>query len=267
MSSRNSARRIAAAAAGAVMLLTSALPAFAESATNTPKGGNACDRFARLAATMETRVSEGRAKLLARRDERKTKLEDRRDDRESRLADRRAKWEDAWEQKIERLEEKSASNTAAVAAFKTAMAAAWKARNAAIDAANKAFRTGLEKLIADKKAAVENASLALKTAVSAAFAKAKTDCAAGVSPDTVATNLRASLKAAQDKFKTDRQAIDGIGAKVKELVTVRQAAVEKAKADFKAAAEKARADLKAALQLSKPEKSATDTDETDEHED
>jgi hypothetical protein len=264
MSNPKHARRIAAAAAGAVFLLTTALPAFAQSATNTRKDGNACERFTRLASTLETRVSEGRAKLLARRDERKGKLEDRREDREKRLADRREKWEDAWQEKIERLEDKAATNTAAIAAFKTAMAAAWKTRNAAIDAANKAFRTGLEKLIAEKKTAVENASLALKTSISAAFAKAKADCASGVAPETVMTNLRASLKAAQDKFKTDRQAIDGIGAKVKDLVKVRQAAVEKAKADFKTAAEKARADLKAALKASKPNDSATGTKEHDD---
>jgi len=267
MSNPKHAKRIAAAAAGTVMFLTSVLPAFAQSATGTRPGGNACERIARLATTMETRVNEGRSKILARRDERTSKLDERRKDREERLGDRREKWEDAWEKKIERLEDRSGTNTAAIAAFKTAMAAAWKTRDAAIDAANKAFRTGLEKLIAEKKTAVENASLAFKNAVAAAFAKAKSDCASGVAPETVMTNLRASLKAAQDKFQSDRKAIEGIGAKVKELVRTRQAAVEKAKADFKAAAEKARADLKAALMVSKPEKSATGTRETDDDQD
>ena len=264
MSNPKYAKRVAAAAA-AVMLLTSALPALAaDSATGTRRDGNACERFTKLAATLEARVNEGRSKLLARRDERKTKLEDRREAREGRREDRRDKWEDGWEKRIERLEELSASNTAAVAAFKTAMAAAWKTRNAAIDAADKAFRAGLEKLVSDKKTATENASLAFKTAVSAAFTKAKTDCASGVSAETVMTNLRAALKAAQDKFKADRQAIDAIGAKVKDLVKTRQAAIEKAKADFKVAAEKARADLKAALRASKPSGSATGTDETED---
>ena len=265
MSNLKPGKRAAAAAAGVVMLLTSALPAFAQtSGTGTRPNGNACERFTRLATSMEARVNEGRMKLFARRDERKEKLEDRRDERENRRDDRREKWETAWDKRIDRLEDLAASNTAAVAAFKTAMEAAWKARDAAIAAADKAFRTGLEKLIADKKTAVENASLAFKTAVSASFTKAKADCAAGVSAETVMTNLRASLKAAQDKFQADRKVVDGIGAKVKDLVKTRQTAVEKAKADFKAAAEKARADLKAALGSSKPTESATDTDEDED---
>ena len=265
MSNLKPGKRAAAAAAGVVMLLTSALPAFAQtSGTGTRPNGNACERFTKLATSMEARVNEGRMKLFARRDERKEKLDDRREARDERRDDRREQWEAAWEKRIDRLEELAASNTAAVAAFKTAMAAAWKTRNAAIDAADKAYRAGLEKLIADKKTAVENASLAFKTAVSAAFTKAKADCASGVSADTVMTNLRASLKAAQDKFQADRKAVDAIGGKVKALVTTRQAAIEKAKSDFKAAAEKARADLKAALGTSKPTGSATDTDENED---
>jgi len=248
------------------MLLTTALPAFAArptgSGTSTAPGGNACERITRLADMMQSRLDDGRGKLLARRDERASKLADRRAEEQARLADRREKWESHWEDLIGRLEANGATNTAAVAAFKTAMEAAWKTRDAAIDAADKAFRDGLDKLIADKKAAVENATLAFKTSAAAAFSKAKTDCASGVSATTVMANLRSSLKAAQDKFKSDRQSIDKIGDKVKALVATRQAAIEKAKADFKAAAEKARADLKAALGSTK---SATGTKESEDH--
>jgi len=266
MSTRTTGKRIAVAAAGAVMLLTTSLPAFAArptgSGTSTNQGSNACERISKLAVMMQSRLDDERGKLLARRDERTSKLADRRAGEQARLADRRDKWESHWEDLIGRLEANGATNTAAIAAFKTAMEAAWKARNAAIDAADKAFRDGLDKLIADKKTAVENASLAFKTAASAAFSKAKADCASGVSATTVMANLRSALKAAQDKFKSDRQSIDKIGDKVKALVTARQAAVEKAKADFKAAAEKARADLKAALGSTK---SATGTKESEDH--
>jgi hypothetical protein len=55
------------------------------------------------------------------------------------------------------------------------------------------------------------------------------------------------MKAAQDKFKSDRQAIEKLKDLLEPIRASRKAEVEKAIADFKAAMEKARADLKAAF--------------------
>jgi hypothetical protein len=57
----------------------------------------------------------------------------------------------------------------------------------------------------------------------------------------------ASLNAAKDKLRADRDALETIGEQVKALVDARRAAVEQAKTDFKAALEAAKDDLKAAL--------------------
>lgn len=246
-------KRIAAAAVGTALLLTVAAPAFAEmpaSATGSrQKAVMMCERISRLSDDIQARLEDGRTKLLARRDERTERLTQHRADLDSRLVDRREKWEGHWDDLIGRLEASSATNTAAIAAFKTAMEAAWKTRNVSVDAARKAFRDGLDKLLADKKAAVENASLAFRASAAAAFAKAKTDCDSGVSPEMVMTNLRTALKTAQEKFNADRKSIDKIGEKVKALVQVRQAAVAKAVDDFRAAVEKAKTDLKRALKV------------------
>lgn len=235
------------------MLLTSSLPAFARGPSVAPAGlaadrqETSCARITKLADLVQGRLDSGRQKLTDRRDDRTAKLAERRASEDTKRADRRAAWENRWKDLIGRLETDGATDTSAVAAFKASMEAAWVARDAAIDAADKVFRDGLDALLVSRQASVENATLAYKTAAAAAFAKAESDCASGVPIGTVLSGLRASLKAAQDKFRADRQSIDKIGEKVKALVTARQAAVEKAKADFKAAAEKAREAFKAAL--------------------
>ena len=53
------------------------------------------------------------------------------------------------------------------------------------------------------------------------------------------------MKAARDKFKSDRQAIERINHSA--LAQTHRQAIQKAISDFKAAMEKARADLKAAF--------------------
>lgn len=274
MSTLISARRIAIAAAGAAMLLTNAFPAFAEkteSGTSTGRDESAhqdnsahqdessCERIADLATKMQGRLDDGRSKLQARRDDRDAKLTANRADWEAKLAARREKWESDFHDLIVRLEGDAATGTPAIAAYQAAMGAAWKARNASIDAANKAFRDGLDKLVTDKKTAVLNASLAFKASVSVAFAKAESDCASGAKPAKLLTDLRPALKAAQDKFLNDRKTIDKLGTKVGDLAKARQGQIEKAIADFKAAAEKARAAFKA---THSPTASATGTSET-----
>ncbi len=55
------------------------------------------------------------------------------------------------------------------------------------------------------------------------------------------------MKSAQDKFKSDRQAIEKLKDSLEPIRATRKQAVEKAIADFKTAMEKARTDLKAAF--------------------
>jgi hypothetical protein len=262
MSTRISAKHIAIAAAGAAMLLTNAFPVFAkpnDSGTSTNQDGSGCGRIAGLADKLEGRLDDGRAKLLARSDDRDATLAAHRADWDAQLAARRQKWESDFADLIGRLGADGASNTSAIAAYKTAIEGAWTARNSAIDAADQSFRDGLDKLVADKKTTVENGSLAFKTAASAAFAKAESDCTTGAKLSQIMSVLRAALKGARDKFMRDRQSIDKIGSRVGDLVNVRQAVIEKAKMDFKSAAEKARAAFKASY---RPTMSATSTKET-----
>jgi hypothetical protein len=62
----------------------------------------------------------------------------------------------------------------------------------------------------------------------------------------VRTELKADLKTARDKYKSDIQAAEKIGDSIQALIKARRDAVAKAIEDFKAALEKAKVDLKAA---------------------
>lgn len=249
-----------------MMLASSVLPVFAETAAPTSQpAANACARYTMFATDLRARLDAAGAKLDARRDERLTKLKELRADRQSEFLERRANWSAAWDRLIAKLQQqaKNDAQKAAIAAFKTSMEAAFKTRQAAIDAADLAFRTALDKDVTDKKTAVAAAVTAFKTSVQVALDKAKTDCAAGKDAATVRTNLKAALEAARAKLQADIKAIHLIDGKAADLAKTRQAAIEKANADFKIAAEKARADLKAALKAAAPS-DATGTKETED---
>lgn len=267
---RANSKRAVSALLGAMMLASSVLPAFARESptrastgTTTVRADEACSRYVSVAADLRTRLDERAADLTARRDERQAKLKELRADHQSKMQEGRARWAENWDRLVAKLQSQAQNDPqkAAIAAFKAAMEAAFKTRQAAVDAADKAFRAALDASVASKKTAVTAAMNAYKTSVQAALDKAKADCAAGVAAETVRTNLRTALAAAHAKLLSDIKAINLIDGKAADLAKTRQAAIEKANADFKAAAEKARADLKAALQAAAPA-SATGTDET-----
>lgn len=261
-------KRAASAFVGALMLASSVLPAFAREmpATGTEQtGAGACTRYVQVVTNLKSRLDEQAGKLTERRDERQSKLKELRADHESKVQDRRTKWAENWDRLVAKLQSQAQNDPqkAAIAAFKAAMEAAFKTRQAAVDAANQAFRAGLDASVTAKKTAVAAAVAAYKSSVLAALNKAKSDCAAGVPSATVRANLRTALDAAHVKLQADIKAIHLIDGKAADLAKTRQAAIEKANADFKAAAEKARADLKAALKAAAPA-SATGTKETED---
>jgi hypothetical protein len=254
----NSKRLAAGAAAGAVLLLTSVLPAFAlePRADGTVNLGvradsslNACGRIALASEKLLARLDERRAELNKRRDERKELVADRRAEHREDATERRENWSTRWDALVLEMQAKAATDAqkAAITQFKLDMQAAFNARQAALDAANTVFRTGLDKAVTDRKAMVQSAADTLKNSVKTALAKANADCEADVDSATVRATLKASLDAAHAKFRTDVQAADKIGADARALAETRRVAVEKAKEEFKAAALKARDALKAKL--------------------
>lgn len=135
---------------------------------------------------------------------------------------------------------------AAVTAFETAVNAAVAKRIAAVDAAVQAHRDGVDNLVKTKFTSLDSGAATLKSTIDAAIAKAKTDCANNVAPQTVRANLIAAAKAAQTIFKQNRSDAE-IKTQLQALNATRKSAVDAAMAQFKTDMEAATAALKAAF--------------------
>ncbi len=218
-------------------------------ATSTPPfgGQNLCSRLGNYISKMETRIIDRESKILSERGERQNKWSDRLSSWDEKREAQRNRAESRMTDFLLKLEARATTDAQkqAVIDFKTAIQAAIGVRKTAIDAAILAFRTGAQTLLLERKTSTESAVLAYKTAQKAAFDKAKSNCGSGTDPRTIQETLKADLKAAQDKFQTDRQAIEKIADKIKVLNETKKAAMEKAHQDFKAALEKTKVDLKA----------------------
>lgn len=242
-----------------------AAPAFAmlrapdtDTGTTTSRLGEAfCSRLTTFNTAKETKLAEWDNKLSAKRAEREGIIEKRHAERDIKLAEKRADLDSRRLAGYEKLLGKATTDEqkAAVEKFKLSIEAAVVVRRSAIDVAVTDFRTGIDKAIADRKAGMDAALATFKASIKTAEAKAAADCAAGVDPVTVRTNLKNSIAAARDKFKTDREAVVKVSDQVKALNTVRKAAFDKAFADFKATVELARNELKAVF----PVKESTTT--------
>lgn len=214
---------------------------------------SACVKFNNLSDAIGGRMINSEAKLERIRASSSLNLAERQGRWDKYLAAGRANWSAKGDKQFSKLERR-ASTTAekeAVAVFKTTMTAAVAARQAAVDKAIANYRLGLKDKMSARQTALNTAITAYKTAADAAFAKAKLDCASSTDYKIINNALKVSLKAAQDKFKADRQAIEKLGPDVKALNAAKKAAIDKAVSDFKAIAEKAGKALKAAFGIVK----------------
>ncbi len=230
-----------------VGLATPALT-FAQSPNGNGKG-QSCETFVARLAAFETKLNDRKDKLDAHRLDRLSKFNAKQANRTERFEDKRERKDENLEARIARLNGRATTNEqkAAVTAFQKAVAQALADRREVVDAAIAAFRTGVDKAINDHKKATDTTVDARVAAIKAAIAKAKTDCANGVSQETVRENFHAALKAAQEQFKTDRQGIEKVKVQIQVLIETRKAAFAKAQGDFKKALEAAKEDLKQAF--------------------
>ncbi len=113
-----------------------------------------------------------------------------------------------------------------------------------------AFRDGATTIMNDRKTALLTIATTHKTAITDALTKAKTDCAGGIDAQTVKTNFDLAKKTADQKMKTDRNAL--LASKnrdaLKALMETRKQAIKTAQDAFKAGLEQAKATLKQAVQ-------------------
>ena len=206
-----------------------------------------CDNLEKWVVKIDQVLTEREIKIEEKQTERLEKLNEKRENRDIKLEEHREKWEDKWEEHFGMLEEKASTSEQrqALVEFKEAVQDVRASRQAAIDKAISQFRTDLDKLIADRKTAIESAKTVYINAYNAAIQKAKDSCSQGLDANTVKETLKTDLKAAKDKFNSDRQAIEK--ADVKKLVEARQQAFKEALEYFKKAMKEARAKLRAAF--------------------
>lgn len=216
--------------------------------TPTPKGF--CTKVDEIASRGDQAIADREAKIQASHKERQDNLAKRRSEQDARRSENRARQDKNRQEHYAKLEAQATTDAQkqAVAAFKATVERANAAKNTATDAATQEFRQSVEQTIASRKSAVDAAVGAFKSARTATVNKARSDCATGVDQGTVRETYRASMKAAQDNFKNDRQTIEKLGDSLEPIRAGQKQAVAKAIAEFKTAMEKARADLKAAFQ-------------------
>lgn len=212
-----------------------------------------CANVNKLSDEIGQKMINGQAKLERIKASSSIILADRQGKRDAQLAASRATWSAKRDIQFIKLERRASTTAekAAVAAYKAAMTTAISAREAAVNKAIADYRTGLKEKMAVRQTALNAAITTYKNAADAAFAKAKLDCASSTDYKVVNNALKAALKAAQDKFKADREAIEKLGPDVKALTETKKTAIEKAVSNFKTAADNAKVALKAAFGIIK----------------
>lgn len=207
---------------------------------------NFCNQLSNLTSRVDQRASGLGEKLQLKRNEIQNKIQERRENRDVKLEQVREKWDANREEHFTKLEEKAQTEEQkqAVIDFKKAVKDAITARRLAIDTAIDDFKAGTDQAIAERKSAIDKLSDEYESAVKEAITKATTDCASGASAATIRQNLANDLKAARDKFNSEKQALDKLQVEKDQLIAEKKAAFDKAISDFKVAMEKARNDFK-----------------------
>jgi hypothetical protein len=233
---------------GLAMILGFVLPSVSF-AQKTPSKTVFCSRIDQIIAPIERRMADRGVKINARWQEIDVNLAKRVANRDNLLLSNRNVRDENREAQYAKLEAKAITDAQkqAVANFKVAVEGAVNTRKSAIDSAILTLRQSVGQSVDVRRSAVTAAMNEFKSSKSGAIEKAKADCVAGVDPKTIRETFRASMKVAQDKFKSDYQAIDKLKGSFESVRNTKKQEVETAIAVFKATMEKAKADLKAAF--------------------
>lgn len=220
--------------------------------TSTPTGTGFCALYTKVVSVIDQRLADRQAKFDQQFEKRATQLQTRWEGQDTRLESFRKQADTNRDKHYAKLEEnaKTDEQKQAVTKFMTAVEAAVAARRDSVDKAVADFRAAITVAAAVRQTALQAAKKTFADSVKIAFSQAKTDCANKVSSETVRQNLRASLTAAKEKLQQDLQAVQKLRVDAEPLIAARQAAIEKAVADFKTATQQATADLKAVFPTS-----------------
>lgn len=190
------------------------------------------------------------AKLKQKKEEKKNKWTERMAKNDARILELRAKADATMEKTLNDLLAKEGITDAqkkAIETYRSTRKTALAAKRSVTDAARDTFQAGVQSAVNTRQAGMDAITAAFKTSVSAAFGKAKTDCAAGVDAGTVRETLRASLRTAREKMQADKEANTKLKVSLEPLIAARKAKFEEARTAYKAVMEPALAALKAAF--------------------
>lgn len=183
---------------------------------------------------------EKRTENMAKRDE---KREENRSEVDTRREENEVKRKNQLTELTNRA--KTDEQKAAVLTFTTAIEKAIADKKVATDAVLLSHRKEVDRAITNRRTATEKALATLKSDIENAKSKAKTDCANGVTGETVRTTLKDSILKAQQTFRSTTQSIQkDTFTEKREAKKIELQAIE---ATFKKNTEQAKNNLKSAL--------------------
>lgn len=222
-------------------------------ATTTPKvaksGAGYCANLTAKLDAQNQKLADQLSKFEAKRTEQLNKVSNNRAAADERKLGVRAAIDANRDSRVAKLLTRASTTEqqTAVANFKATLATITEARRVAVDAAVATYRSSVDSALGLRASSTETAKATLQATVASILEKAKTDCANGISAQTVRATTNNSIKAARQQFSASVKSLDKVKVTVTGDLATRKAAVEKAQVDFKTAYEKAIADLKLAF--------------------
>lgn len=217
--------------------------------------GNFCERIGESFSKFNGRLFERQEKLQTKRGKIDEKIAERQQKREELKEQLRIRFEENRQEHFSALEEKAGNDAQkqAVLRFREEATIAIQKRQETVDSIISAFRTEFEQAVASRKAAIDSITAVFEEAKKQAADKAEADCLAGIDQQTIRQNLRDALKAAQDKFRTDNQAIAKLQDSLKQLIEQKKQAMEQVQNTFRIEMETIKNELKDAFFISSEE--------------
>lgn len=142
----------------------------------------------------------------------------------------------------------SDSQKQAVTDFKKTQADALSDYRDAVDGAVKTFRNTTNTAISERRQSISDALMRFKNVVAAAASKASTDCSQGISPQTINSNFKNTVVAAQQQLTADRRGLQTISNVLKQASRERVYSLNSALKTFRTRVEDAGGKLQAAFQ-------------------
>ncbi len=194
-----------------------------------------CSRFSTIGNKMSQHLAELSTKYNSHHSEVKNKLKERDVEHTKKVKEIDEVAKGTLEQHFEDIEEEAVTEAQkqAVAVFKMNLKSAQEVRKIAVEKAQTTFRSARDQLVTQRHNAHSAAVTTFRNSIQTATQKAKTDCAAGISPEIVKQNFVASIKVAKEKLHADIKAVDKTDQQMEALTKIRNEAIRQAHQDFK----------------------------------